>query len=56
LTELPGPKRVVLAGVVDSAGNAAPIDVVRAAYSKAGNVEVVAEARWDAATLGTLAS
>jgi dienelactone hydrolase len=56
LTELPGPKRVVLAGVVDSAGQPASVDVVRTAYSNAGNVEVVAEARWDAATLAALAS
>ena len=56
LTELPGPKRIVLAGVVDSAGKTAPIDVVQTAYSKAGNVEVVAEARWGAATLAALAS
>ncbi len=56
LTELPGPKRVVLAGVVDAAGQAAPVDIVREAYSKAANVDVVAEARWDAATLGALAS
>ncbi len=55
LTDLPGPKRVVLAGVVDSAGRAVPLDVVRTAYAKAGNVEVIAEARWDAATLSALA-
>jgi dienelactone hydrolase len=56
LTELPGPKRVVLGGVVDSAGNAVPVDVVRTAYSKAANVEVVADARWDTATLAALGS
>lgn len=56
LTELPGPKRVVLGGVVDSAGNAVPVEFVRTAYSKAANVEVVAEARWDVATLAALAS
>ena len=56
LTELPGPKRVVLAGVVDSAGNALPVDVVRTAYSKASNVEVTADARWDTATLAALGS
>jgi dienelactone hydrolase len=56
LTELPGPKRVVLAGVVDSAGNAVPVDVVRTAYSKASNVEVAADARWDTATLAALGS
>ncbi len=56
LTELPGPKRVVLGGVVDSAGNAVPVDVVRTAYSAAANVEVVADARWDTATLATLGS
>jgi dienelactone hydrolase len=56
LTELPGPKRVVLAGVVDSAGKAVPVESVRAAYSKAANVEVVVEARWDTATLGALVS
>jgi hypothetical protein len=56
LTELPGPKRVVLGGVVDSVGNAVPVDVVRTAYSKAVNVEVVADARWDTATLAALGS
>jgi dienelactone hydrolase len=56
LTELPGPKRVVLAGVVDSAGNAVPVESVRTAYSKAANVEVVVEARWDTAIFGALAS
>lgn len=56
LTELPGPKRVVLGGVVDSAGNAVPVDLVRTAYAKATNVEVVADARWDAATLAALGS
>ena len=56
LTELAGPARVVLAGVVDAVGQTAPMDVVRTAYSKAANVEVVVEARWDAATLAALAS
>jgi dienelactone hydrolase len=56
LTELPGPKRVVLGGVVDAAGNALPVDVVRTAYSKVGNVEVMADARWDTATLAALGS
>ena len=56
LTELPGPKRVVLAGVVDAAGHALPVDVVRKAYSKASNVEVAAAARWDTATLAALGS
>ena len=56
LTELPGPKRVVMGGVVDAAGNAVPVDVVRTAYSKAANVEVVADARWDTATLAALGS
>jgi dienelactone hydrolase len=56
LTELPGPKRVVLAGVVDAAGNALPVDVVRTAYAKASNVEVTADARWDTATLAALGS
>jgi dienelactone hydrolase len=56
LTELPGPKRVVLAGVVDSAGNAVPVESVRTAYSKAANVEVVVEARWDTAIFEALAS
>jgi dienelactone hydrolase len=54
LTELPGPKRVVLAGVLDGAGNKVPVDVVRTAYSNAANVEVLADARWDAATLAVL--
>src|SRR6202012_3887097 len=56
LTELPGPKHVVLGGVVDSAGNAVPVDVVRTAYSKAPNVEVVSDARWDAVMLAALGS
>jgi hypothetical protein len=56
LTELQQPKRVVLAGVVDAAGHAVPVDVVRTAYSKATNVEVIATARWDAVTLAALAS
>jgi dienelactone hydrolase len=56
LTELPGPKSVVMGGVVDAAGIAVPVDVVRTAYSKAANVKVVAEARWDTATLAALGS
>ncbi len=56
LTELPGPKRVMLAGVVNAAGQTVPVDAVKAAYSKGGNVEVTAEAAWDTATLGALAS
>jgi dienelactone hydrolase len=56
LPELPGPKRVVLAGVVDAAGNAVPVDVVRTAYSRKPNVEVVADAHWDTATLSALGS
>lgn len=56
LPELPGPKRMVLAGMVNAAGEAMPVDAVRAAWSKAANMEVAAEARWDAATLGALAS
>ena len=56
LTELPGPRRMVLAGIVDAEGKTVPVDVVKTAYSKAANVEVVPEARWDAATLGSLAS
>jgi hypothetical protein len=56
LTELPGPKRVVLAGVVNAAGQLADVDVVKSAYSKLSNVNVVAEARWDLATLGSLAT
>jgi len=55
LPELPGPKRMLLAGTVDAAGKALPEDAVRTAY-KAAHVEVVAEAHWDAATLGALAS
>jgi len=56
LPELPGPKRMLLAGTVDAAGKALPEDVVRTAYSKAPHVEIVAQAGWDAATLGGLAS
>ena len=56
LTELPGPKRVVLGGVVDSVGNAVPVDVVRTAYAKAANVEAVSDARWDAGMLAALGS
>jgi hypothetical protein len=56
LTELSGPKRVVLAGVVDAAGHKVPVDVVRAAYSRAANVEVVPDAHWDSATLQALGS
>jgi dienelactone hydrolase len=56
LPELPGPKRVVLAGVVDAAGTAVPLDGVRTAYSKAANVEVVADAPWDSATLDAFGS
>jgi hypothetical protein len=33
-----------------------PIDTVRAAYSRAPHVEVIAEAGWDPATLGAFAS
>jgi dienelactone hydrolase len=56
LTELPGPPRTVLAGVVDAAGRTVPVDTVKAAYSKLHGVEVASEPRWDAATLGSLAS
>jgi dienelactone hydrolase len=56
LPELPGPKRMLLAGMVNAAGQTLPADAVRMAYSKADNLEIVAEARWDAATLGELAS
>ena len=56
LTELSGPPRTVLAGVVDAAGRAVAADTVRAAYSKLHGVEVASEPRWDAATLGSLAS
>ena len=42
--------------VVDAAGKKVPVDVVRAAYSRAANVEVVADARWDTATLEALGS
>jgi hypothetical protein len=33
-----------------------PVDVVRTAYSKAANVEVISDARWDAAMLAALGS
>ncbi len=56
LTELPGPKRVVMGGMVDAAGKPVPVDVVRTAYSRAANVEVVADAGWDIATLAALGS
>jgi dienelactone hydrolase len=56
LPELPGPNRIVLAGMVNAAGQKIPAHAVRMAYYKAGNVEIVNEAGWDAATLGGLAS
>ena len=56
LTELPGPKRIILAGTVNAAGQPAAIDIVKTAYAKLSNVEVVAESRWDLATLSALAS
>ena len=56
LTELPHPKRVVLAGVVDAAGKTLPVDDVRQAYSAAGDIEVTPAARWDAITLAGLSS
>jgi dienelactone hydrolase len=56
LTELPGPKRTILAGTVDAAGHPAPIDSVKTAYSKPTNVEIVPESRWDLATLSALAT
>ena len=56
LPELPGPKRMLLAGMTDAAGKALSAEAVRAAYSNAAHVEIVAEAGWDAATLGGLAS
>ncbi len=37
-----------------AAGQTAAIDAVKAAYSKLSNVEVVAEAKWDVATLDGL--
>ncbi len=46
LTELPTPRRLVLAGVVDAAGRAVPVAEVQTAYAKAANPEVRAEARW----------
>ncbi|MBO0858206.1 MAG: acetylxylan esterase [Chloracidobacterium sp.] len=55
LTELPGPRRTVLAGMVYAEGQTVPVDVVKTAYSKSATVEVVPEARWDAATLGSIA-
>ncbi len=56
LPELPGPKRMLLAGTVNAAGQPLPSEAVRAAYSNAAHVEIVAQAGWDAATLGGLAS
>jgi dienelactone hydrolase len=56
LTELPGPERVIMAGVVNAAGQLVPMDSVKAAYSKLANLEVKVEGLWDAATLGGLAS
>jgi cephalosporin-C deacetylase-like acetyl esterase len=56
LPELTGPKRMLLAGMVNAAGQALPAEAVRSAYSNAAHVEIVAEAGWDAATLSGLAS
>lgn len=53
LTELPGPKRIVMAGAVNAAGQPAAVDVVKSAYANNPNVEVAAEARWDLATLAS---
>ncbi|MEO7146071.1 MAG: acetylxylan esterase [Bryobacteraceae bacterium] len=56
LTGLSGPPRTILAGVVDAAGHEVSTDTVKAAYSRLPGVEVASEPRWDAATLGSLAS
>jgi hypothetical protein len=56
LTELPGPKRVIMAGTVDAAGQPVTTESVKAAYSKLSNLEVKPNGLWDAATLGGLAS
>jgi dienelactone hydrolase len=55
LPDLRVPRRVVMAGVVNAAGEPADLDVVKANYSKRPSVEVRAEAKWDSATLGSLA-
>jgi dienelactone hydrolase len=55
LPELPGPRRVIMAGVLNAVGEPAAVDVVKSNYSKRSNVEVTAEAKWDFATLGSLA-
>src|SRR5579872_447 len=52
LTELPCPKRTVLAGVVDAAGKPVPLPAVRMAYGNRPNLEFLREANWDPATLG----
>jgi dienelactone hydrolase len=49
LPDLPGPKRVILAGPVDGAGKPVALDMARAAYGR--SVEVRAKERWDSATL-----
>lgn len=56
LPELPGPKRVIMAGTVNAAGQPVPTESVKAAYSKLSNLEVRREGLWDAGTLGGLAS
>jgi hypothetical protein len=56
LPELPGPKRMLLAGMVNAAGQKLSPEAVRTVWSNATHVEVAAEASWDAATLGALAS
>ena len=45
------PRRVILAGVVDAAGNRLEVEAVRQIYRSAANVEVRQNAAWDAAAV-----
>jgi dienelactone hydrolase len=45
------PRRVVLAGAVDGAARTMPLEEVRRRYATAANVEVLADALWDPASI-----
>jgi hypothetical protein len=47
------PRRVVLAGVTDAAGKRMEVEAVRQVYARAGNVEIRANAAWDAKALAS---
>ncbi|MGH9664165.1 MAG: hypothetical protein ACRD9L_07065, partial [Bryobacteraceae bacterium] len=56
LPDLPLPKFLLLAGVVDAADRPVPLRSVQAAYGSKPGVETAAEGRWDAATLAQIAT